>query len=255
MEAAKQLVAAKKDFGLINVAAVKSLREDVAKSKNPPAVKIDALSTLKHMLKKKRWYELARWPNTIALPQVADAYFESRDGALHIKEVCEGYPDLLIGLFGARVAKTQRQADHPHIALLYNKFLDCKPKWLRLNPEPIYISTICKMNVNNFQANEPGCAIDAANIVEHLAPLGLVPEYAYMDALVAELSDRAKSGNLKHPLAAMLSDYTPIAAPSKLESKPETKANTTAGKDSTGAKESAGGKEAADDKGNTQAAP
>ncbi|MBA3992422.1 MAG: hypothetical protein C0469_02775, partial [Cyanobacteria bacterium DS2.3.42] len=163
------------------------------------------------------------WPSTVALPKVSQQYFESRDGALYIKQVCETYPKLLVGLFGARIAHTQRQADHPHIALMYNKFLEAKPKWLRLNPEPVYVSTICRMNVANFNANEPNAAIDAVNIVDHLAPLGLVPEYAYMDALVAELSDRAKSGNLKHPLASMLSDYTPIADPSKAAPKAEPK--------------------------------
>ena len=165
--------------------------------------------------RKREWWEIARWPTSIALPKVSNQYFEARDGSLYIKQVCETYPKLLVGLFGARVAHTQRQADHPHIAFMYNKFLEAKPKWLRLNPEPVYVSTICRMNVANFSANEPNSAIDATNIVEHLAPLGLVPEYAYMDALVAELSDRAKSGNLKFPLATMLSDYTPIADPSK----------------------------------------
>lgn len=185
--------------------------------------------------------ERSSWPLSVANLVVSKAYFESRDGALYIKDVVANYPKLLIGLFGARVAHTQRQADHPHIAFLYNKFLEAKPKWLRLNPEPVYVSTLCRMNVNNFSANEPNSALDAANIVEHLAPLGLVPEYAYMDALVAELSDRAKSGNLKFPLTAMLSEYTPIADPSKAtpkadpkpDAKPKTVSANEAQKDNT----------------------
>lgn len=164
-----------------------------------------------------------KWPTTIAKMPTSKAYFEARDGAIYIKDVVAGYPKMLFGLFGARVAHTQRQPDHPHIAYLYNKLFECKPKWLRLNPEPVYVSTICKMNINNFSSNKPNSSLDAANIVEHLAPLGLVPEYAYMDALVAELSDRAKSGNFKSPLATMLSDYTPIPDPRKVEPKPETK--------------------------------
>lgn len=164
-----------------------------------------------------------KWPTTIAKMPTSKAYFEARDGAIYIKDVVAAYPKMLFGLFGARVAHTQRQPDHPHIAYLYNKLFECKPKWLRLNPEPVYVSTICKMNINNFSSNKPNSSLDAANIVEHLAPLGLVPEYAYMDALVAELSDRAKSGNFKSPLATMLSDYTPIPDPRKVEPKPETK--------------------------------
>ncbi|MBX9950560.1 MAG: hypothetical protein K2Y39_15435 [Candidatus Obscuribacterales bacterium] len=180
----------------------------------------------------------SRWPSTIAKLPTSRAYFDARDGALYIKDVVANYPKMLFGLFGARVAHTQRQPDHPHIAYLYNKLFECKPKWLRLNPEPVYVSTICRMNVNNFSANEPNSSLDATNIVEHLAPLGLVPEYAYMDALVAELSDRAKSGNLKFPLASTLSDYTPIPDPRKVEPKPESK--TAGSQESTGTKEAAG---------------
>ncbi|HNB25088.1 MAG TPA: hypothetical protein PKZ32_21890, partial [Candidatus Melainabacteria bacterium] len=128
----------------------------------------------------------SRWPASIAKLPTSKAYYEARDGSLYIKDVVTNYPKMLFGLFGARVGHTQRQPDHPHIAYLYNKLLECKPKWLRLNPEPVYVSTICRMNVNNFSSNPPNSSLDAANIVEHLAPLGLVPEYAYMDALVAE---------------------------------------------------------------------
>jgi hypothetical protein len=178
--------------------------------------------------KKDSVLEILQWSPTVAVPSVSKAYFEARDGSLYVKDVCQNYPNLLVGLFGARVAHTQRQPDHPHIAMLYNQFLENKPKWLRLNGEPVYISTICKMNINNFSANEPNSSLDATNIVDHLAPLGLVPEYAYMDALVAELSDRAKSGNLRSPLPVTLSDYTPIADPKK-ETKPATPDQTKEG--------------------------
>lgn len=205
----------------------------------------------------------SRWPSTIANLPTSKAYFEARDGALYIKDVVTNYPNLLFGLFGARVAHTQRQPDHPHIAYLYNKLFECKPKWLRLNPEPVYVSSLCRMNVNNFSSNPPNSPLDAPNIVEHLAPLGLVPEYAYMDALVAELSDRAKSGNLKFPLAATLSDYTPIADPRKVEPKPESKTTSKDGsetKDEGGTKdgstkEAASEKSEAGNKTGSQASP
>lgn len=206
----------------------KDKKDEAKEGDNKDKVDRGGKNKAEKKFRKKEWWEAARWPNTVALPKVSNLYFESRDGSLYVKQVCQTYPKLLVGLFGARVAHTQRQADHPHIALLYNKFLEAKPKWLRLNPEPVYVSTLCRMNVNNFSANEPNSALDAGNIVEHLAPLGLVPEYAYMDALVAELSDRCKSGNLKFPLAAMLSDYTPIADPSKAAPKADPKPDAKA---------------------------
>lgn len=201
----------------------------------------------KEKKKKKRTYlETIRWPTTIATLPESRAYYESRDGSLYVKEVCEKYPKLVVGLFGAVVGHSQRQPDHPHIALLYNQFLEMKPRFLRLNPEPVYVSALCRSNIQNFQrqANEPGVQLDADNIITHLAPLGLVPEYAWMDALVSELSDRAKSGKLKSPLDSTLSEYIPIADPSKAEPKPEDKdgKQKTTGARSTGETKTASGK-------------
>jgi len=191
--------------------------------------------------KRLNWLEILQWPHTVATPAISKAYFDARDGSIYVKDVCQSYPNLLVGLFGARVAHTQRQPDHPHVALLYNLFLENKPRWLRLNGEPVYISTICKMNINNFPSNQPNAPLDATNIVEHLAPLGLVPEYAYMDALVAELSDRAKSGNLKFPLPSTLSEYIPIADQSKIKKEePKDSAGTKQDKGDSGNKEAAG---------------
>lgn len=202
--------------------------------------------------RKRTFWELIRWPNHVAFPQECKAFYDERDGSLYIKQICETYPKLLVGLFGARIAHTQRQPDHPHITFLYNHFLESKPKWLRLNPEPIYVATICRMNVNNFPSNPPNSALDATAILEHLEPLGLVPEYAYMDALVAEMSDRAKSGNLKHPLPYMLSDYTPIPDPAKAEPKPEPKPEEKAETQSEGEPE---GKTEVKPRSKTQAKP
>lgn len=187
----------------------------------------------KKEVKAKTLAEILRWPNSVAMLPVSEAYYAERDGSLYIKKVCEAYPKLLVGLFGAKVAHVQRQPDHPHIALLYNAFLENHPRWLRLNPEPVYPASICRMNINNFPSNPPNATIDATNIVEHLAPLGLIPEYAWLDAMVAELGDRAKSGNLKSPLSLMLSDYQPIPDPAKEEPKP-TETNTEGKTDTKG---------------------
>ncbi|HNB22945.1 MAG TPA: hypothetical protein PKZ32_11020, partial [Candidatus Melainabacteria bacterium] len=55
------------------------------------------------------------------------------------------------------------------------------------------------------------------------------------------VSDRAKSGNLKFPLAQTLSDYTPIPDPRKVEPQPDSKAadskETTKGKEASGSRE------------------
>lgn len=158
------------------------------------------------------------WPETLAQLKTSEAYFRERDGSLYFKQIAESYPNILIMLFGSKLDHMQRQPDHPNIALLYNGLLANKVNWVKLNPEPIYLSTMFDMHVDNFNRNEPNKEISAESIVDHLLPEGFVPDYAMMTATIAELADRARTGNLESPLDEALVDYkAPLATASKKE--------------------------------------
>ncbi len=148
------------------------------------------------------------WDETVASLAESESYFQERDGSACIADVCEKYPKLLISIFGSQVDHLQRQSDHPHILLQYNSWLDNGAHWVRLNPEPIYLTQIANMNWHNFVYNKPNTAIDATEIIEHLEPDGPLEDFAFMNATIAELADRKRTNNLKSPLEAPLVNYS-----------------------------------------------
>jgi hypothetical protein len=148
------------------------------------------------------------WCETVASLSESESYFQERDGSACIADICEKFPKLLVSIFGSQVDHLQRQADHPHILLQYNLWLDNGVHWVRLNPEPIYLTQIANMNWRNFVYNKPNTAIDATEILDHLEPEGPLEDFVFMNATIAELADRKRTNNLKSPLDAPLINYS-----------------------------------------------
>jgi hypothetical protein len=138
----------------------------------------------------------------------SEAYFQERDGSLYIEELVKNYPNLLITMFGSVLDHWQRQPDHPHISFLYNALLANKVHWLRLNPEPHYVGVLADMNPNNFVNNKPNSSIDSSQINDYLEREGMLPDYVFMEAAIAELSDRVRAHNLAPTLPAPLVKYS-----------------------------------------------
>lgn len=165
-------------------------------------------------------------PAPVAIPfasmEESQGYFHDRDGSLHVKELVAAYPTMAFTLFGSHLDHLQRQPDHPHIALLYNALLEAKAKFLRLNPSSIYVAHVSNMKASTFAENKPGSSIESDAIDQCLEPEGLIPDYAYMEAAAAELSDRVYVGKWNKILAAPLVNYSNGASPP-----PETKPSAT----------------------------
>jgi hypothetical protein len=149
------------------------------------------------------------WPENVATVSESEEFFASRDGSLYIEEVARQFPKLLVGVFASQVDHGQQQQDHPHITFLYNLFLTHKVKWLRLNPDPVYMTAVSSMNPANFVNNKPNSPIDPTSLVLHLEPEGVCPDYVFMQALIAEMADRLKTRNLVYPLVTPLITFDP----------------------------------------------
>ncbi len=143
----------------------------------------------------------------IANPEEAENYFNERDGSLYVKDICEAYPNLLVTLVGTQIDHYQRQNDHPHIGYLYNAFLTKKIRFLCLNPDPRYVAKIANMNVGNFVDNKVSTPLDASNMDAHMEPEGIVPDYVYTEAAVAELADRRRNSAYAELAKAPLIPY------------------------------------------------
>lgn len=156
-------------------------------------------------------------PAPVVIPfaslEESQGYFHDRDGSLHVKALVEAYPNMAFTLFGSHLDHLQRQPDHPHLSLLYNSLLEAKPKFLRLNPSSIYVAHISNMKASTFAENKPGSSIESDAIDQCLETEGLIPDYAYMEAAAAELSDRVYLGKWNKILAAPLLNYSNGASP------------------------------------------
>jgi hypothetical protein len=148
------------------------------------------------------------WPNNIATLKESEAFYEERDGAPFIPSICTKYPQLLVTIFGSHIDHLQMQPDHPHIVSQYNAWLENGAHWVRLNPEPAYIAQIANMSIRNFVYNKPNDSIDASDIADHLEPEGMLKDFVFIDAAIAELADRKRANNLQSPLDVPIVSYT-----------------------------------------------
>lgn len=153
------------------------------------------------------------WPDDVATLKESEAYFEERDGSLFIPQVVEKFPNLLVTVIATQVDHLNNQSDHPHIALQYNAWLSSKVRWLRLNPDPIYVGATSGLNKGNFTNNVPKAPIDSSEIVAFLEPEGLALDYTFGEAAVAELADRKRMKYLKGAMAELLCPYDNGAFP------------------------------------------
>jgi hypothetical protein len=147
------------------------------------------------------------WPKTVANVAQSEKYFQDRDGSLYINDLAKQMPNLFVCIFASVLDHLQRQPDHPHISLNYNAWLADKVRFVRLNPDPVYVGTVATMNRGTFVDNKPNASIDASTIEEFLEPEGLIPDYVYVEAAAAELADRKKTNNLAETLTEPLVTY------------------------------------------------
>jgi hypothetical protein len=171
------------------------------------------------------------WPSNVATPNESEEFFAYRDGSLYVDSVSKEFPDLMVTLFASKADHYQQQPDHPHIAFLYNLFLNHKVRFLRLNPDPNYMVAIGGMNAINFVNNKPNAAIDSDSIVGQLESEGLLPDYVYIEAAVAELADRTKGKIYKESLNGVIVDYTNGAVEASATEQPAPRKDDQANKD------------------------
>jgi hypothetical protein len=158
-----------------------------------------------------RVFPKGRWPSTIVTLPQAEAFYRDRDGSLYIKDLVQKLPDCMISIFERTVDEIQRQPDHPHTTFLYNNILANRPHWLRLNPDPIYAGQVAQMNLHNFVNNSINDSVDASDMDPYLEPEALVPDYIYVVASIAEMSDRKKAKKLEDVLSLPIVDYNGTA--------------------------------------------
>jgi hypothetical protein len=195
--------------------------------------------------------DMKNWPKNVATPNEAEEFFANRDGSLFVETVAKEYPNLMVTIFASKADHYQQQPDHPHVVFLYNRFLDHGVRFLRLNPDPNYMVAIGGMNTINFCNNKPNASIDSDSIMNQLEGEGLLPDYVYIEAAIAELADRTKGKIYKESLNGVIVDYTNGAVEAPKPEAAAPKKDDQANKDKGEGKGDGGGA----DKGNSKEAP
>lgn len=147
------------------------------------------------------------WPDNVATVAESEKYFQERDGSLYVNDLAKQRPDLFVCVFASELDHMQRQPDHPHIALNYNAWLSNKVKFVRLNPDPVYVGAVALMNFRIFAESKPNVSIEADDIGQYLEPEGLIPDFLFVDAGAAELADRKETKNMTETLDVPLVQY------------------------------------------------
>lgn len=166
------------------------------------------LSFLRALRKLPDFKKPGDWPNQLATAAEAQAFFTERDGSLYIKDVSRNFPNMPVCIFASKLDHLQRQPDHPHIAMQYNAWLDARHGFVRLNPDPLYVAAASLLRTNHFVANKPNISLDADSMDSYLEPEGLVPDYVFMEAAIAELSDRVFKNKLGGALTLPLVNFS-----------------------------------------------
>ncbi|MBY0357095.1 MAG: hypothetical protein K2W82_03765 [Candidatus Obscuribacterales bacterium] len=178
---------------------------------------------LKALAKLPEFKPPGNWPSKLATAAEAQAFYNERDGSLNIKDVSAAFPNVPVCIFGSRLDHLQRQPDHPHIAMQYNAWLGAQHPYVRLNPDQVYVAAAALMRANNFANNKPNVSVDADAIDLLMEQEGIVPDYVFMEAAAAELSDRVLKGKIKTKLEEPLVNYSngakPPAEPAASEAK------------------------------------
>ena len=151
------------------------------------------------------------------MPSWAEAieYWRWRDAAGSIPEAVRKCPEVAVIVYANHGDHVQIAPDHPHILTQVEGFRQAGAKFVRLNPDRVYVERIFAAGGpagprarQSFADNDAGAAWDRNTIRGGLEPPGL-PIAMYMQAAVCELADRVQVQNWTKNLNAVLFPDSP----------------------------------------------
>ncbi|NOX44356.1 MAG: hypothetical protein GXO72_01270 [Caldiserica bacterium] len=144
------------------------------------------------------------WPDDIATPDEARAYWAIRDMSRYYDKAMGNLPGLVAIVIGSVRDHVQATPDYLHILLQYSGWRDAGMRWIRLNPDAAYVGLLFPRPAPAAD-NPAGVPVSCEDIVGMLEPEG-IPDPIVTAAAALELSDRIYFGiwtpDLEVPLAA-----------------------------------------------------
>jgi hypothetical protein len=130
------------------------------------------------------------WPQHIANLEQVEEFLDIRDGETQVPQAVRNSPELAVIVWASEVDHVQRTADHRHIRVQYDAFLDAGGRWARLNPDASYLKWVMGETPSRVVQNPAGTRFDSGAIRQATEPSGIYEEG--LAAAVCELADRTQ---------------------------------------------------------------
>ncbi|MFW5702051.1 MAG: T9SS type A sorting domain-containing protein, partial [Bacteroidota bacterium] len=133
-----------------------------------------------------------------------DAFWRERNGAHLMDQAGANYPDLLFIIEGSDQDHVQTAPNHPHIVAQNQGFIDAGIRFVRLNPDNVYINYVAGREVEEAVDNPAFMEVDYDNIKSALEPHQAVNLRMGVYASACELADRYFYSNYDIDLEAVI---------------------------------------------------
>lgn len=137
-----------------------------------------------------------KWPAHIGTLKQTTEFTALRDGVSHIKTIVKSMPQLAVIVYAGEEDHVQQTADHRHILLQHNGFLDAGVRWGRLNPDINYVEMVSARRPPRAVQNPAGKRFSPENIIAATLQSprdGGPPSSEAVSAAAIELADRTRA--------------------------------------------------------------
>jgi len=137
------------------------------------------------------------FPEAIATPEEASGFWSERDMAANFENLSPSFDNMLICICSGREDHVQAATDYPHIRAQYNGLKGAHLRWVKINPDSAYISSLIEDNNFIFPDNAPNEETDPQNFWMMTTPTKGQLTHVVVAAALAEIADRVKAGRLR----------------------------------------------------------
>lgn len=141
-----------------------------------------------------------------ATVKACDSFWYWRNGEPWIDDAVNANPDIMFIVEAGDEDHVQGAPDHPHILYQYEGFRQAGARFVRLNPDQIYVEYIAGLSISNAADNDafiPFDHLSIRNAVEPRGP-GNVSMKIGAGAALCEVADRTRWNNLDVQLNDLL---------------------------------------------------
>ncbi len=144
-------------------------------------------------------------PEHMSTVEETRTFWHWRNGAYWIDSTIVKNPDVMFMVVANDTDHVQRSPDHPHVLIQYNRFVNAGCRFVRLNPDQIYIKEMNGIIPAGTVDNDAFMTINSLNIQNCVEPGKATDTFGNIIVAAAgacELADRTQYNNIEINLSA-----------------------------------------------------